>query len=443
MMRFAAGRRQLTAAQFDAAFTGVVLTFEPVVQFERRRTKAQLSWRNYLIQYVLHTPGLLLQILGISLLLQVLGLALPIFTKVLIDHVLPLQIASVMPILGVGMVILVLAQMVTSYLRAALLIYLQARIDARMMLGFFDHLLTLPFRFFEQRSTGDLLMRLGSNAMIRETLTSQTLSLILDGAFALGYLILLLVQEPFFGITALILGMLQVVLLLGTTRRVHDLMQHDLLAQTESQSYLVEALTGIITLKASGCEERAFDHWSNLFFNQLNVSLQRSHLAAVVDTAMLSLRTFSPLVLLWIGALRVLDGTVSLGTMLALNAIATSFLIPLTSLVSNGQRLQLVGAHLERLTDVLEAEPEQELHGVQTTPSLMGRVELKHVSFRYDPNAPPVLQNISLTIEPGQKIALVGRSGSGKSTLAKLLLGLYMPTTGEIFYDGMVYLCKN
>ncbi|BAY08495.1 peptidase domain-containing ABC transporter [Calothrix sp. NIES-2098] len=431
------GRCRLTIEQFNEGFTGVVLTFEPGVQFQRRRKKASLSWSDYLLQSIGQTPGLLLQILSTSVLLQILGLALPILTKVVVDRILPFQLPDVMPILGIGMLILVLAQMVTSYLRAALLIYLQARIDTRLMLGFFEHLLTLPFRFFEQRTVGDLLMRLGSNAMIRETLTSQTLSIILDGTFVLGYLVLLFFQEPTFGIAVLVVGLLQVTLLLGTTRRVHDLMQRDLLAQAESQSYLVEALTGILTLKACGSEDRAFDYWSNLFFKQLNVSLQRNHLGAMVDTAMVSLRTFSPLVLLWIGAMYVLNGTMSLGTMLALNAIAASFFMPLTSLVANGQRLQLVGAHLERLTDVLTAQSEQQLEQVQTALQITGRIELKQVSFHYDLNVPPVLHDISLTIEPGQKIALVGRSGSGKSTLAKLLLGLYLPTAGEIFYDGM------
>jgi len=121
---------------------------------------------------------------------------------------------------------------------------------------------------------------------------------------------------------------------------------------------------------------------------------------------------------------------------LALNAIATAFLTPLSSLISNGQHVQLVGAHLERLTDVLTAEPEQLLQGVQPAPLLTGHITLSKVHFRYDPNAPEVLNNISLTIEPGQKTALVGQSGSGKSTLAKLLLGLYLPTEGEILYDG-------
>jgi ABC-type bacteriocin/lantibiotic exporter with double-glycine peptidase domain len=214
-------------------------------------------------------------------------------------------------------------------------------------------------------------------------------------------------------------------------------MQRDLLAQAESQSYLVETLTGILTVKASGCEDLSFNHWSNLFFRQLHVSLQRHHLAAGIDTAMLALRVGSPLVLLWVGALLVLNGTISLGTMLALNAIAIAFLVPLNSLVTSGQRLQLVGAHLERLVDVLAAAPEQKLDGVKTAPPLTGRIEFKQVNFRYDPHAPFVLRDISLEIAPGEKIAIVGRSGSGKSTLAKLLLGLYPPTEGEILYDGI------
>ena len=431
------GRRRLTMAEFAASFTGVVLTFEPGLQFECNAPKVQKSWRTYLIGYVLDKPGLLLQILASSLLLQVMGLLLPIFTKILVDRVLPFQITSIMPMLALGMAMPVLALIVTSYLRSTLLIYLQARTDSRMMLDFCDRLLALPFRFFEQRTTGDLLMRLASNATIRETLTGQTLSIVLDGAFVLGYLVLLFVQAPIFGLVVLIAGLLQLGLLFATTGRIHDLMQRDLIAQAESQSYLVETLTGILTVKASGCEDRAFDRWSNLFFNQLHVSLQRDRLAAGIDTAMLAIRAGSPLVLLWVGALLVLNGSMSLGTMLALNAIAIAFLVPLTSLVSNGQRLQLVGAHLERLTDVLAAEPEQKLYGVKAAPLLTGRIELKHVSFRYDPNAPLVLRDISLTIEPGQKIALVGRSGSGKSTLAKLLLGLYLPTTGEILYDDI------
>jgi ABC-type bacteriocin/lantibiotic exporter with double-glycine peptidase domain len=435
----AVGRRRLTAEEFDAGFTGVVLTFEPGVQFERRRVAGKSSWRGYLKQ-ILRLPGtlgVLVQILLASLLLQTFGLVVPALTKVLVDHVLPFSITNVMIQLGIGMAVVVLALMVTGYLRAALLIYLEAKLDARMMLGFFEHMLALPFKFFQQRTTGDLLMRLGSNTVIREALTNQTISAALDGGLVLVYLLILLALKPGFGLVVLVLGLIQIGLLLGTSRRIHGLMQRDLAAAAKSQSYLVEALAGMATLKAAGAEERALDHWSNLFFKHLNVSLQRSRLSAIISTGLTALNTLSPLLLLWIGAYYVLNDAMTLGTMLALNALAASFLAPLASLVASGQQFQLVSAHLDRIADVVEAVPEQDLQATKPAPPLSGRIELKNVNFRYDPNGPLTLHDISVTIEPGQKVALVGRTGSGKSTLAKLLLGLYTPDEGEILFDDL------
>ena len=436
----AEGRRNLTAAEWEAGFTGVVLTLEPGTHFERRRAAIQASWRAYMV-HLLRIPGtfgILAQVIGASLFLQVLGLAVPVLTQVLVDQVLPFQISNIMNVLAIGMVILTLAYVVTSYLRSVLLIYLQARLDSQMMLGFFEHLLSLPFRFFQERTSGDLLMRLSSNATIRETLTSQTMSVVLDGLFVVGYLAILLVGNPIFAGLALGLALLQLALVQGTTRYLHALTQRYLAASADSQSYLVEALTGIATLKASGAETRVFDRWSNLFFKELNLSLERSHLSALLETALTALRVMSPLILLWVGAQQVLAGAITVGTMLALNALAISFLTPLLSLATSVQSLQLVGAHLERLADVLEAEPEQAIQAeTQHVSALQGHIELKEVSFQYDSNAPFVLRDISVTIQPGQKVALVGKSGSGKSTLAKILLGLYTPTSGHIRYDDI------
>jgi ABC-type bacteriocin/lantibiotic exporter with double-glycine peptidase domain len=434
----AIGRRTLTPAEFEVGFTGVLLALEPSIYFKSRCRKDLPAWRSYL-GAMLQTQGvvgLIVQILVASVFLLLLGLALPLFTKVVVDRVLPLHLVSVMARVGAGLFLVAVALAVATYLRAALLIFLRSRLDMQMMLSFFEHLLSLPFRFFQQRNSGDLLMRLGSNAMIRETLTNQTLSAVLDSTVMAGYLAILIARAPSFGVLVLVLGLLQVALVVGTSRRVRHLTQRSLAAQSESQSYLVEALGGVATLKASGTEHQAMDHWSSLFAKELNTSLIRDHLAAVIDTAVTTLRTLSPLLLLWLGTLRVLEGRMTLGTMLALIALATAFLQPLSSLVSSAQRMQLVSAYLERIADVVDAEPEQDPQTVHTA-RLSGKIEFRNVSFRYDPNAPLVLNNISLTIEPGQKIALVGRTGSGKSTLALLLLGLYPPTEGAILYDGI------
>jgi ATP-binding cassette, subfamily B, bacterial len=435
----ALGRRKLTAAEFDEGFTGVVLTFEPGVQFRKRGATGKSMGRQ-IVRGLLRTPGtpvIFIQILGASVILQVLGLTMPLFTKVIVDQVLPHLLTDIMGILAAGILVLALTQMAATYLRSALLMRLKAHLDPQMMLNFFEHVFTLPYQFFQIRASGDLLMRLRSNSNIREILTIQTSSVVLDGLLVIGYLGILFAIQPVFGLIALVLGIAQIFLLLVTTPRMREVMARDLEAQADSQSYTVEALSGIATLKASGSEDRALDRWSNLYFKELGVSLQRDHLMVLLETAQTMLRTLSPLVLLWVGALFVLNGQMSLGTMLAINVLATSFLTPLASLVRSGQTLPLVAAHLERIADVLEVEPEQVLHSVRNAPQLSGRIELKNIDFRYSLNAPLTLQDISMAIEPGQKVALVGPTGSGKSTLAKICMGLYPSTNGEVLYDGL------
>lgn len=435
----AMGRRRLNSAEFARSFTGVALTFEPGVGFERRSSATRLPWRRYFGTMV-HLPSvvrILTIVLFASLVLQVFGLALPLLTQFLVDHVLRFNQTDVLAILALGMGAVVLAQTLTYFVRGNLLIWLQSRLDTQLMHGFFEHLLSLPFTFFQQRSTGDLMMRLSSNMIIRETLTNQSLALLLDGGLVLIYLLILLVQAPIFGLITLAIGVLQALVISYTRNETSSLLQKHLVAQSAEQSYLTEALVGIATVKASGAEDRAFDHWTDLFTEQLNLSLQRNRLALRIETLLMALRIAAPLILLWVGTQYVLAGQMSLGTMLALNALATTFLGPLASLIANSQRFQLVGAQLERIADVLEASAEQTTQSAMYgNEHIQGHIVLRNVSFRYDANAPLVLNDISVTIEPGQKVAIVGRSGSGKSTLSKLLLGLYEPTQGEILYDG-------
>lgn len=435
----AVGRQRLTPEEFNAGFTGVALLMEPGADFKPGRAQGKLTWHSYLKQLLQKqgTTSMLAQILGTSALLQLLGLVFPLFTLVLVDWILPQQDVSALKILALGMVVLVVSQVLFSYLRSALALYLETRLDVEVMFGFFEHMLRLPFRFFQERTSGDLLMRLGSISIIREELTGQTVAALLDAALVVVYLVILLVWQPVFGLIVLLFGAVQIALMLGSTRRLYELTERDIAAQAESQSYLVEALSGIATLKVAAAEERALSHWSNLFFKQLNVSLKRSHLGMLVDTGREALDALAPVILLWIGALWVLQDAMSLGTMLAVSTLAMSFLAPLASLVSTAQQVHLVGAHLERIADVFETEPEQDVHAVQTAPQLTGHIEVRNASFRYHPNAPWAVRHCSVTIEPGQKIAIVGRSGSGKSTLAMLLLGLYPLDEGEIRYDGI------
>jgi HlyB family type I secretion system ABC transporter len=433
----ARGRWRLTPDEFDRGFTGVVLILDPGASFATRPAPSRKAFRTYVLQYIRREPGTFLQILALSLLLLLAGLALPALTKVVVDQVLPFRMQDLLPVLAIGIVALALSQIVATLLREWLLVYLRARIDIQMTLGFVEHLLGLPYRFFQQRSTGDLLARVGSNTVLRELLSNQLLSTVMDSSLVAFYLIILITQSPPFGLLTLAIGMLEVLILILSNGPVRRLAGRELAAFGKSQGALAEALVGIATLKASGAEQRALERWSNTFFDHLNISLRYGYVSGTLAAILTTLPSFGQLALLWVGATQVLNGSLTVGTMVAFLALAAAFFAPLTSLVRSGQQFQLVGANLERISDVTEAEPEQHGQAPLPTPSLTGNIRLHGVSFRYGQTAPDVLREVDLSVDPGQRIAIVGHSGSGKSTLGKLLLGLYLPTEGRICYDGL------
>lgn len=430
----ATGRRQVSMEQFKRSFTGVGVTFEPTEDFQTARGERKKVWR-YIKDVLVHS-GLLSRIVVTSILIQLFALGVPLLTRVLVDRVVPRGDISLLFVLGVALFSMVIFQFVSALIRAHLLLHLRTRLDLQMTLGFMDHLVRLPYDFFQRRSTGDLLMRLNSNSTIREILTSSTLSGLLDGALVSLYLIVLFATSVSMGLLVLGLGLFQVAIFVLSRRRYQHLMSQDLESQARSQSYQVEMLSGIESLKASGAEFRAVEHWSNLFVDMMNVSLARGRLSAVVDSMMSALRLGAPLLILWYGGIQVLSGQLSLGTMLAVSALAGGFLMPLSSLVSTALQLQTLGSYIERINDVLDSAPEQNKENVTLAGKLKGEIGIEHVTFRYGPLAPDVVKDVSIRVKPGQNLAVVGRSGSGKSTLAHLLVGLYPPTSGRIYYDG-------
>ncbi|MEV4391035.1 peptidase domain-containing ABC transporter [Nonomuraea sp. NPDC049607] len=430
------GRRRLTAEEFGAGFTGVLLVFEPGEGFRRGTTSAAGAWRKEFVRTLFRRRrGLLAQLIAASLLLQLLGLALPMFSQLLLDSIVPRRAVEVLSLLGVSVLLAGAAQLVIGYLRAALLVAVRARADQELTESLVTHLVTLPYRYFQQRGRGDLVTRAGSVSTLGDILTGQVVAALLDGPLAVGYLALVYLWDPVFGLALTGVAVLQTILLLAATSRIATLTRQELTALAASQTSLIQTITGIETLKASGAEKRAVDQWSSHFAKQLNADVRAGLTRGLLESALAAIRVTAPLGLLWLGAWRVLDGQLTVGELVALNAIALGALTPLGSLMTGLQSLQQAGAHFDRLSDILASEPEPS-NGIEVL-RLRGSVELRGVSFRHDPRAPWTVRDVSVSIRPGQKVALVGSSGSGKSTLARLLLALHTPVLGEIRYDGV------
>jgi ABC-type bacteriocin/lantibiotic exporter with double-glycine peptidase domain len=430
----ASGRRTVPMAEFSRVFTGVALIFEPTESFERGESKSRRIAG--LFKQVLEQRDLLARIISTSLLAQVLSLAMPLFTGVLIDRVVPRKDYSLLLVLAVGFCVFQLFNVIAGFVRAHLFIYLRTKLEVRFTLRFLDHLVDLPYSFFQQHTSGDLMVRLGSNNSVKETLTSSTLSAVMDGSLASLYLILLIVASPQLTALVALLAASRFVLLAFIRWRQRQFLAQSLEIQARSQTTQVEMLSGMETLKAMGLEHRAAENWSNVFVDGLNLSIKRGRLDAVFNALLSLLGLVSSLTLMFYGMYLVLNGTFTLGVMMAFSALASGFLGPLNNLVSTVLQLQMLEVYLERLNDVMDTAPEQDNNAVSPVGTLGGGIVLEGVSFRYSAQERLVVDTVSLEVEPGSRVALVGRTGSGKSTLARLMAGLYEPNSGRILFDG-------
>ena len=429
----ALGRRRVPLDEVRRAFTGVALVLEPSAEFAPSQGRVQPVWRR--LGRILAQSGAWGRIAVTSLVLQLFALGLPLLTGAVVDRVVPNSDDQLLFVVGAAVGLLIAFHFVAWMIRGHLLVHLRTHFETRLTLGFFDHLLELPYDFFQRRAAGDLLMRINSNALIREILSSGMLSGLLDATTVCGYLVLLFVVSPAIAGLTVVLAGAQVVVFLLASRRQRELMTESVHAQSAAESFLVELLSGMETLKAMSAERRAGDRWVSLFVDQLNVEIRRARLGTLIDALLSTIRIGSPLMILGFGALQVLHGQMTLGVMLSVAALTHGFLAPLSNVVATASQLQLLDTHVARIDDVLQAAREQPERRPLAQP-LQGRVSVEQVSFAYSAMMPPVLREVSVEIDPGQFVAVVGRSGSGKSTLASVLVGLYAPSSGRISYDG-------
>jgi ATP-binding cassette, subfamily B, bacterial len=430
----ASGERSVSIAAFRRAFTGVALLLEPTDAFETGPGKPKLV--SSLFGQLLEHRRLIAQLVTLSVLIQTLSAALPLLTGVLIDRVVPRKDYSLLVLLAASYASLQVFATVVGLAREYLSIHFRTKLELAFTLRFVDHLVDLPYSFFQQRTIGDLMVRLGSNSAVRDILTSALVSTFLDGLMASVYLLLLLIVSIPLTVAVVILAAARVTVLVLARYWQRRLIAESLENQASAQTSQVEMLTGIETLKAMGHEHGAAEQLANIVVDGLNISAKRTQLDAITNSVLQVLSVVTTLALMFYGTFAVLQGTWTVGSMMAFSALAAGFLEPLNKLVSSSLQFQLLQMYLERLNDVLNAPRERDRSLVALAGPLTGGITLDRVSFRYGPQDPVVLKDVSAVIPPGGYIAVVGPTGSGKSTLLKLIAALYEPTSGTICLDG-------
>jgi ATP-binding cassette subfamily B protein len=432
----AVGPRRILLKDLGRMLTGVALVFEATVSLLTEDKRPKTRWQRYK-RWIFGVPGYWPRIVLASIALQIVALAGPGLMGVTVDKIVPRQDMHLLELIAAGVLMVASFQFLAGFLRSHLLLHLRTYIDAEMALELLEHLLDLPYAFFQQRSAGDILMRLGSGSQIRELLTSGAMSALLDGTLVIVYFVLLVIAAPMLGLAALGIAVVQGIAFFLVGRRNAELMSEQLATQAKLSGFQVEMLAGMESVKSMGAEERMTTRWSALYVDALNVSLDKGRLLAGFSTLVGSFNFVGPVALMLLGAKMVLDGELSLGSMLALSSLGAGFLGPVNTLVSTAMQLQMLSGFMARIEDVLDSPTERRREASGRGRKLSGRVELAHVSFRYDPKSALVLDDVSLAIEPGELVAVVGASGSGKSTLARLVAGLYRPISGKVAFDGV------
>ncbi len=432
----ALGKRSIDRAEFVQHWTGYALLLEGTDRLANAPTQ-QRSIGTFARLLVPHR-GTIAQILALSLLIQVLGLVSPLLTQTILDKVVTNQSLDTLNVFALGMLICGVWAIGTSSARQYLLQYLSNRLDLTSIGGFIRHALSLPLKFFEDRRVGDILTRVQENQKVQQFLIGRVLLAWLDLLTGGVYLVLMLYYN--WQLTLLVLCLIPPIALLtlASTPLLRRLSREVFHAAADQNSLLVELLDGVPALKSAAAEQDLRWRWEDRLTKQLNAQFAAQKTAIGLGSAGSLIQTLGNTALLWYGAKLAIGGELSIGQFVAFNMMIGYVLQPVLQLSGLWDELQEVWIAIERLNDVFEREPEENpQHPMLVMPPIQGEVRFEQVTFRYDDGGDrDVLTNLSFTIAPGERVAIVGTSGSGKSTLVKLLQGFYHPSGGRICIDG-------
>ncbi|UAJ73533.1 peptidase domain-containing ABC transporter [Synechocystis sp. PCC 7339] len=412
---------------------GEVLMMHPSKDTPQQRFGLSWFWPA-LVKY----RHILLLVFVASFFVQLFGLANPLMIQIIIDKVIVQNSKDTLQVLGIALVSIAIFEALLSTLRTYLFVDTTNRIDMSLGSEIIDHLLRLPLRYFENRPVGEISTRVNELENIRQFLTGTALTVVLDSVFSVVYIVVMIIYSPL--LTAVALGIVPIFVVL--TLVFSPLIRRQLRLKAErnaqTQSYLVEVMSGIQTVKAQNIELRSRWQWQDKYSRYVGAGFNTVITSTLASSSSHFLNQLSGLLVLWVGASLVLDGDLTLGQLIAFRIIAGYVTSPILRLTQLWQNFQETALSLERLADIVDTPQESERDRQNIPmPEIAGEVKFENVSFRFKKQGPLQLNNINLSFAPGTFVALVGQSGAGKSTLTKLLSRLYEPEGGRILVDGL------
>jgi subfamily B ATP-binding cassette protein HlyB/CyaB len=436
---------------------GKLLLFDPVAKksVEQRINEFAAAIESYIVlshrkitaqtvfgfRWFLQEIGKFRRIIGEVLLgsfvVQLFGLVTPLFTQVILDKVIVHHSLSTLDVLAIAFLAVVIFELLLNIARNYIFSHTSTKLDAKLGAKLFRHLLALPFRYFESRQVGNIAARVRELDTIREFITNKAVSVIIDVFFSGVFVVVMLLYSVKLTLVALgfiaCIGLLYLMVTPELRRRLEQKFQMG----AASNSYLVESVTGMQTVKSLAIEGAMQKRWEDHLGNYVRSGFRLANMSKISGAVASSLQRLMTISILYLGVKAVLQGEMTIGQLIAFQMFASQFSGPVLRLTNLWNEFQQALLSVDRLGDILNHPLETPAGKAITLPRLNGQLKFASVSFQYTPAGSRVLDEVSLTIEPGQCVGIVGRSGSGKSTLAKLLQRLYMPTEGAIFIDGI------
>ncbi|MGM3308777.1 ABC transporter transmembrane domain-containing protein [Anabaena sp. WFMT] len=433
----AIGQRTLSHLEFKADWTGYTLLLQPTAMLKEAKETSTPFWQFF--ELLKPHSLIMLEVFIASIFIQIFGLITPLFTQLILDRVVVQRSELTLTAVGIGLLLFSFFRVAMMGLRQYLLDHMANRIDLALIVGFIRHTFRLPLSFFESRYVGDIISRVQENRKIQRFLSGEASSILLDLFTVFIYVGLMLWYSWKMALLSLVIVPPFALLALIATPFLQRISREIFNAVAKESSYLIEALTGLRTVKATAVEQTVRWHWEELLNKEVKTNFSGQIISNRLQIFSNLIQSLATTGLLWYGAYLVIQNELTIGQLVAFNMLLGNIITPFQRLIVLWNQLQEVVIAVERINDVLDTEPEEDLQHQprQNLPQLKGNIRFDNVTFRYHPESDiNILENLSFEIKPGQMVALVGRSGSGKTTISKLVLGLYPPTDGKVLIDG-------